>query len=101
MPPGIISPWSRLALLWEVVAALLLLYTAIVLPWRVAFGKRGMHAWDVSSPLSVLELFIDLFFFADMARSARTAYHEEVSGDLVTSSKVSRGAISAVGLRSI
>ena len=66
---------------------MLLLYTAIVLPWRVAFGKRGMHAWDSSSPLSILKLFIDLFFFADMARSARTAYHEEVSGDLVTSSK--------------
>ena len=64
----------------------LLAYTACVLPYRLAFGRRALSGLDLGSALSTVELLIDVFFVADMARSARTAYYDE-NGTLVVDSR--------------
>jgi potassium voltage-gated channel Eag-related subfamily H protein 7 len=63
------TPWMKQ---WDVVIALLLIYTAYVTPYEVAFlNTTGVN------PLFVFNRFVDLCFISDMFRVFFTAYFDE------------------------
>lgn len=66
VPPFILVPWSTKVFTWEVVSVLLLIYTAIILPPRLAFDDDHPDAWDFTSAWAVTDFLIDLFFMADV-----------------------------------
>ena len=84
----VLLPTSRLSVCLDAASLPLLVYTAIILPWRVAFGPIGMRPYDFStSPYAVFELLIDVFFLLEMARSLRTAHYDESGYTLIVAAK--------------
>ena len=70
----VLMPWDRRLHAWELVSSALLLYTALVLPFRIVFDDSLEAQWDWSSPFTSVDLLVDIFFLLDMAKNARTAY---------------------------
>ena len=77
----VFHPASKLLFAWELFSMVLLLYTAVVLPFRVAFDDR-LGRWDWSSPLTWFDIMVDVFFLLDIVRNARTAYFDHNTGIL-------------------
>ena len=71
IPRFILVPWSNAVVAWEVVSTILLVYTAVFLPIRLAFDDVTDSTWDFTSAASVSDLFIDLFFIFDILRNCR------------------------------
>jgi hypothetical protein len=81
---GILMPWNRAVVAWELVSIFLLAYTATVLPAKLAFVKADEASmWEFSDPLSPFEFAIDIFFLLDIMRNFRMAYVND-KGVLVT-----------------
>lgn len=78
----VLLPGSTFLLMWELVSFAMLMYTAIAVPFQLAFSS-GSGRWDVDQPTTYIETVVDLFFIADIFRNFRTAYYD--GGDLVTS----------------
>ncbi|MDC0510887.1 ion transporter [bacterium] len=66
---------------WDIVQVVLLIYTAVVVPFRLGFddGKA-----DPTSPFFIFETFIDVFFIVDIGLNFRTSYYDS-EGILVIS----------------
>ena len=92
-PAGILMPTQPFVLWWEGLSALLLVYTALVLPVRLAnFALREDEVgWNWSDPWTFLDLFVDIFFLLDILRNFRqSSYNAE--GKLVhTPWKIAKG----------
>lgn len=88
LPPHVLKPTARLVLWWEGFSAILLVYTALVLPVRIADFSIETDAevatgWDWSDAWTYLDLFVDIFFLLDIARNFRQAYYDK-NGHLVS-----------------
>ena len=80
-------PWYKSLVAWDCLSIAFLVYTALVLPYRLAFAQLPIadeqhSAWDLSSPFDALEFAIDVFFLLDILRNMTTAYYD-FYGDLV------------------
>lgn len=74
-PRWSIHPSSPRKLVWDLLIAVLTLYTAVVLMWRLAFQV------SVEGPWLALDIAVDAVFVLDMVVSARTGY-EDVNGEV-------------------
>ena len=70
-PRFILMPSSGKLLAWELTSCLLLLYTSISIPLRLAFFD--VPRWDLQESWTYLDTLVDLFFIADMLSSATFA----------------------------
>jgi CRP-like cAMP-binding protein len=75
----LISPDAPVKRLWDVWIMLLMGYTAIILPFRLAFHTQIY--WDM---WTILELAADISFFADIMLTCCSSYYDD-DGELVRS----------------
>ena len=67
---GIVLPWSRFRLVWDMVGFVLIAYTMVALPVQISFSLN-----DATPPaVWALEFCMDLFFMSDIALNFRTAF---------------------------
>ncbi|KAF0717474.1 Aste57867_2264 [Aphanomyces stellatus] len=72
-PPYMFDPTSDIKIKWDLLLAVCVLYTAIVLPVRISFGIEA-------GPFGALvEISIDVLFFLDIAFSFRTGLVDPVT----------------------
>ena len=76
-----LHPNDKLVKVWTVILASLLCYTAIVMPWRMAFIDS--YLWD---DWFIAELVIDGLFLVDVICNCMSAFWD-YEGNLVTSRK--------------
>jgi hypothetical protein len=60
---------------WDLLTTYFVVYTALCLPWRIAFMQEAEGFWKVK------DLFMDWLFYADFVLNFLTCY--EVKGKLV------------------
>lgn len=77
LPWNIRHPRSDFTSSWEAAQALLLVYIAFVVPWRISYGVTA----DEYSFLWYFEIGIDAYFTVDVLLNMHTAYYD-TSGDL-------------------
>jgi hyperpolarization activated cyclic nucleotide-gated potassium channel 2 len=71
-PKLMIHPDGRIAFGWNLALIFLLLYTATIMPYRMAFVEPVMFdAWFF------IELLVDIGFFTDVCVNLLSAYHDE------------------------
>ena len=75
----VLNPESRFRRRWDVMQIMLLLYVAIVVPFRVAFNVT-LELWGF---WFFFDLLSDLYFISDMFLSFQTAFYDE-RGELET-----------------
>eukprot|EP00753_Platysulcus_tardus_P013660 PLAT3821.3.p1 GENE.PLAT3821.3~~PLAT3821.3.p1 ORF type:complete len:1960 (+),score=909.62 PLAT3821.3:67-5946(+) len=80
---SVIHPSSRVKLRWDFVMVVLVLYTVLVVPFRIGFGVLALGY------TFAVDRFVDLAFLADMVANFHTAFFDEV-GQLVVSLPVIR-----------
>ena len=69
-PRFMIHPNSKTANAWSIILTLLLIYTATIMPYRMAFMETEMWtAWFW------VELIIDALFFVDFCVNCNSAYY--------------------------
>ena len=73
-------PGSTFLLCWELVSFAMLMYTALAVPFSLAFASHDR--WDPSEPSTYLETVVDIFFIADIVRNCFTAFYDR--GNLIT-----------------
>ena len=74
-------PGSSKLLAWEVVSFCMLMYTAVTVPFQLAF-IRDMARWDPTRLTTYFETVVDLFFLSDIVRNLFfTAYYDR--GNLI------------------
>ena len=72
-------PNHKPKLVWNIIVIFLLVYTATVMPYRIAFIENQMFdEWFF------IDLFIDVLFFIDVIVNLVSAYYDQ-EGQLVTS----------------
>lgn len=81
LPCGIFHPSCTFKNIWNFLLIMLLIYTATIMPYRIAFVDPEKHSfwW-------FLELFIDSLFFLDVIVNINSAYYDS-EGQLVKSRK--------------
>jgi len=67
---------------WDLVQAMLLIYVAIAVPYRIGFGVDV----PVASPMFWFEVFVDLYFVLDIIINFRTGFRDS-EGEMVVDSK--------------
>eukprot|EP01050_Picozoa_sp_SAG11_P024250 SAG11_NODE_5109_length_1662_cov_1.055662_1_plen_115_part_00 len=74
----VIAPDSNFRQKWDLVQVLLLIYVALVVPYRIGFDKqaRWPERWFM------LDMCIDVYFVTDLFLNFRTAAHN-ADGELV------------------
>lgn len=80
-PCCLIHPDKSLKKVWNVILTMLLIYTATVMPYRMAFIESVM--WD---DWFIAELIIDILFFTDFIVNCLSAYYNS-DGVLVVDRK--------------
>eukprot|EP00297_Palpitomonas_bilix_P000065 CAMPEP_0113886518 /NCGR_PEP_ID=MMETSP0780_2-20120614/11601_1 /TAXON_ID=652834 /ORGANISM="Palpitomonas bilix" /LENGTH=863 /DNA_ID=CAMNT_0000874745 /DNA_START=463 /DNA_END=3054 /DNA_ORIENTATION=- /assembly_acc=CAM_ASM_000599 len=78
MPPFMIHPQSRGRKAWDIIQLVLLLYIAMVVPFRVGFGVPAEGGWFV------FETIVDFTFIADIFINFATAIDPEGDGFCIT-----------------
>jgi CRP-like cAMP-binding protein len=76
LPWNVRHPRSQFTGIWEGVQAIILIYVAFSVIWRVCFNVPA-EGW-----MAVLEALIDIYFLADVILNLHTAYYDQ-SGDLI------------------
>ena len=71
---NLLQPGSFKLLTWEVVSFFLLLYTAVAVPFQLAFSNK--ERWDPTQWTTYWETLVDVFFILDIVRNFFTAYYE-------------------------
>eukprot|EP00736_Rhodelphis_marinus_P006804 Rmarinus@m.29282 len=71
------SPSSPFIRIWDVLIGFLLLYQAIIIPFRLSFEEDPEQAWGA------FDYFVDFLFFVDITIQFNTAYLDE-RGEAVT-----------------
>ena len=79
IPKTLIHPDGKVKMAWNGVLVLILLYTAIIMPYRLAFID---HVWF--DTWFWVELTVDALFLMDFLVNLNTAYFN-IDGDLVVS----------------
>lgn len=85
VPRTIVLHYSPLKAAWDWLILLLVLYIAVFTPYVAAFHfnydsattkqpKRTDHIADLSDPLILVDLIVDIMFMADMLVNFRTTY---------------------------
>jgi hypothetical protein len=78
VPFGIIHPEGKPKLIWNLIMAILLIYTAIVMPYTLVFvDSTGFDTW------SITDIILDVLFFADFVINCTTAVYDN-EGKLVS-----------------
>lgn len=81
MPCMMVHPESRLKLLWNIIIAVLLLYTAVIMPYSLTFIESSdMDKWGI------IDIFLDIAFFIDVIVNCCSAIYDS-TGVLITSRK--------------
>jgi hypothetical protein len=81
MPKCLLHPSGHPKRVWNIVMAILLVYTATVMPYRMAFIDSVMFdTWFW------IELMMDFLFFIDVIVNIFSAYYK-TSGKLITNRK--------------
>lgn len=70
LPKYILQPNSNLKSYWNIVNIMLLLYTALFMPYRIAFID------DESIPQQIIDWGVDTLFFFDIVVTFFSAYEE-------------------------
>lgn len=76
-PRWVLSPQSRFRYTWDSVATLLIIFIAVVLPYRVTFATDWTLGWEL------FDLFTDSFFIVDIILNFNTAYIDDVGRTIV------------------
>lgn len=76
-----IKPASNFRFLWDTSSAVIILFIAATLPFRIAFVEDWSLGWYV------IDFLIDLYFFADIALNFSTGYYDS-TGKLVLDRKL-------------
>jgi len=80
-PRFVIMPNSKFKILWNVVVGVLLMYTAIVMPFSIAFVEsEGYDKWFW------IDVVIDSLFFTDVIINCLSAYYNS-EGEIETNQK--------------
>ncbi len=73
-----IHPDKNISFIWNIILAALLIYTATIMPFRLAFVDHvDYNAWFF------VEMLIDVLFFVDVIVNLLTAYYTS-DGELIT-----------------
>ena len=75
-------PQKKPKRLWNVVVSFLLIYTATIMPYKMAYIDS-----EFGDDWFVIDMTIDVLFFLDVLVNWTTAYHDELEGMLITSRK--------------
>eukprot|EP00937_MAST-01D_sp_MAST-1D-sp2_P002484 g2484.t1 len=86
MTPWIIDPRANWRKKWDITMILLLVYTALVTPYEVAFLETSID------PLFVINTLVNLLFIADMCMNFAVAYQVRETGQWVVDHKQIAGA---------
>ena len=84
-PPHIILHYSAFKATWDWVILILTFYTAVMVPYNVAFQNKTMD--DV--PLLVVDSIVDVVFFIDIILNFHTTFVGP-SGEVVSDPKIIR-----------
>lgn len=71
MHPFMFKPTSARRLLWDIMMMFLLIYVAIVAPYRIGFSADAQGGWKS------WETILDMLFIADLFINFRTGYYYE------------------------
>uniref|UniRef100_A0A7S3GCQ4 Cyclic nucleotide-binding domain-containing protein n=1 Tax=Palpitomonas bilix TaxID=652834 RepID=A0A7S3GCQ4_9EUKA len=74
-----IDPDSSFRKTWDLIQAVLLLYVATVVPYRIGFERESSLGWFI------VDLMIDMYFLVDIGLNFRTSIYKQ--GILVSSKK--------------
>ena len=74
-----ISPNSWFKLVWNMLILVLAIYTAVLLPIRLAFMDEN----NISKPMYVFDLFTDIVFILDIIINFFFV-DEDVNGEMIT-----------------
>lgn len=77
----LLLPNDRIVKFWSYILALMMIYTATIMPFRIAFMKN-----DDSDTFSALDYFSDALFMMDICINLNLAYYDD-SNHLITSRK--------------
>jgi len=77
MPGFVIHPFNPVKSAWDASTAIWIVYSAIMVPYRMAFGLEA-HGGEL-----MFDKFVDMCFMTDIVLAFRTAYYPE-EGELVT-----------------
>jgi Ion transport protein/Cyclic nucleotide-binding domain len=80
-PCYIVLPDNMYRQMWDMIVVILLLYTVVVLPWRLAFAGDGF---------SPLDLIVDSLFFIDICFQFLTAYEDKDGHVIVSWKRISK-----------
>lgn len=80
----LIHPDSRFGKFWNVIVAILLIYTATIFPYVLCFYEFRINgAIVMSTGWQVLDIIVDWLFRTDLVLCFITAYYDGVTGELV------------------
>lgn len=89
----LLLPGSSKLFAWEMVSYTLLMYTTIVVPFRLAFDSTPR--WEPTNAFTYVDTCVDAFFLLDIARNFRTGYFDYF-GDLISDPhKIAKGYASS------
>ena len=78
----IIYPDDMFISAWNLILVLLLLYTAIITPYRISFSEDDSTAWII------VDICVDLLFFNDVVVNCFTAYYDNEMNLVVDRRKI-------------
>ena len=67
----VLNPESTIVIIWNIIVSLLMMYTAIIMPFRIAFIETDSTFWKV------LETIIDFLFLLDIVVTFNVGYNDE------------------------
>lgn len=83
IPNGLLHPDSKFMNVWNIVVAVLLMYTATIMPFSMAFiQSESKDIWYI------LDLVIDVLFFIDLVVNCITCYNNDQGVLIVSRSKI-------------
>ena len=77
----VIDPESKWKIRFDIYIMFVMIFTAIFIPWRLAFYEEDDMVW------TIINLMIDLSFLVDIILTFFTAYFDDVKLRLVTNKK--------------
>lgn len=87
LPIGLISPTSNFKLIWNLMMFALIIFIAIVVPYRIPFEDQISEMWFI------IDTSTDSIFLLDMILNFMTAYEDENGLLIVKRSKIAKNYI--------
>lgn len=73
-PPYFIDPDSKFKAVWDIIVAVLVMYTTAIVPFRVGFDQKAVGF------MYILEMFGDFLFVVDICFNFRTGILDPITG---------------------